>query len=573
MLFSADSCIRVWNQQTGSLIYTFDIGADKINDFAFTRDGRSLLIASVTSQSKTIQTIDLYKDNSPEISTGTHEVSAIFCSSDGSRFACGSTDGTILAYNTITHEKIFDFRVHRSRITSITFNPSSNDIIATDEVGKASFIKCVGGYKYVKKDGIKILPKWKSKFGSISEIDISPHQLILAIACKSGIYIYDLAKMKINQSQIGFGSAPTNHVRFSPTNKDILIVSNEENKIFIYDMSAMAILNDPIELQANITSINFRNDGNTLAVALENTSIITLDIRDSSIIHEFRTDNTLATNVVSFQPVEVTDQPKFKQTVLSDAPKITKPNLSKNESTKPSDSGRKFPSQGEKKMPSFSRLSQSKNLKSQPKQSNIRQNIQTKSDPQKTEKEDDKIDSDGFLLKYETTDSEKVPSSSTSPRVTSPKETKAASPVKSSSSPKTDFISPPSSPSKQKHEPEQKQNEKKSPIKNVSSPEPKPKLPQKLVAHSPPKPPQKSRLPESAPRVITQENISFDDDLDLSNVPQDMRETVKAICHYFDDKLELHKEEMHQHLNTIHLDLLCRLKELESKIDSIVSNK
>ena len=90
---------------------------------------------------------------------------------------------------------------------------------------------------------------------------------------------------------------------------------------------------------------------------------------------------------------------------------------------------------------------------------------------------------------------------------------------------------------------------------------------------SPPRPQLQPSLPANAPHIIHQEDESDDDDIDLSKVPAESREIVKVICNYMKEMNETTKEELHQHLNTIHLDLLCRIRELEDKINMLMQIK
>lgn len=570
MLISADSCVRVWNQQNASLAYTFDVGVSKINDISFTRDGRILLVGSDTDR---IQMIDLYKiENPPELivskdkSQHPIKVTAIGCSSDGQKIGVGASSGVINVFNANTHEKIYSNYVHRKQITSICFHPFKNSVIASDTNGKISFSNLDGGTP-------KMLPLWSSKTGQIYEFDSSPHKPLLAVACRTGIIFYDLEKMKKEATPVPkFTGYPT-HIRFSPSDPNILAFSSNINEVYFFNLSSNS-LSGPIVFEDNILSIDFRNDGVYLAISFAKTGITTIDVRDSSIQHKYCTENTNTTYVVKFQPVDINEDPKFKQTIVTEAPKITKPTIQPSKSNE----SRKFQAPNDKKKTNtFSRVSQPKNQKSQQKITKLNDKLDDL-DTKLDNKDDDSLEDieikqaidanfdfdineekdilpkkspqNQNLLPKPNADDHKD-SVQSKPRLPSPLNKNKDAPK----SPKRNAGSPkePTSP-KQKHTFSQKQqqtNDRSSPLR----------------------PPPQPSLPSNAPHIIQNDDESDDDDIDLSKVPVESREIVKVICNYMKEMNETTKEELHQHLNTIHLDLLCRIRELEDKINMLMQKK
>lgn len=576
MLISADSCVRVWNQQNTSLAYSFDVGVNKINDISFTRDGRILLIASDTDR---IQLIDMYKiENPPELivtkdkSQAPIHVTAIGCSSDGQKIGVGSSSGVINVFNTKTHEKIYSSYVHRKQISSICFHPFTNNVIASDSNGKISFSSLDGGTP-------KMLPHWTSKSGQIFEFDSSPHKPLLAVACRTGIIFYDLEKMNKETPPIPkFTGYPT-HIRFSPSDPNIIAFSSNINEVYFFNLSSKS-LRSPIVFDDNILSMDFRNDGIYLAVSFANTGIVTIDVRDSSIQHKYCTDNTSSSYVVKFQPVDINEDPKFKQTLVSEAPKITKPTI---QPSKSSDS-RKFPAPIEKKKNNtFSRVVQSKNPKNPKSQQKIAK-LNDKIDD--LNNDIDKSNSDNYNENEKQSDNIEIeektdllqkdslqrPSSSSSHKDIIQQKPTSISSQKGSAPSKPNLPSPSNKNIDEERSPTRKVGSPKEP----SSPKQKHNLQlqrqQQTNAHSsPPRPTPQPSIPTNAPQIIRQEDESDDeDDIDLSKVPVESREMIKVICNYIKDINETTKEELHQHLNTIHLDILCRIREIEDKLNILM---
>lgn len=592
MLISADSCVRVWNQQNTSLAYTFDVGVNKINDISFTRDGRILFVASDTDR---IQVIDLYKtENPPEIivskdkSKDSIKVTSIGCSTDGQKIGVGTSSGVINVFNTITHEKIFSNYVHRKPITSICFDPSAKYVIASDTKGKMSYSSLNGGPP-------KMLPHWTSKCGEIFEFDSSPHRPILAVASSEGIILYNLEKMiKESPNLPKFGGHPT-HIRFSPKDPNVIAFSTSINEVYFFNMSSKS-LSSPIVFEDNILSMDYQNRGVFLAISFAKTGIVTIDVSNSSIQHKYCTDNTNLTYIVKFQPVDINEDPKFKQTIVIDAPKITKPTI---QSSKSSDS-RKFPATNEKKKTNtFSRVVQAKNQKVQP---NKIAKIEDKSDDLDVKIESNKDDLDDDFEMKEAIDP-KFDFDINEKADILPKKTiqnpNLASNLKENLKQKTNQSSVQKGNTQQKQNlPEGQKNDiqlkpklpsplknnkdtPKSPKRNTGSPK-EPSSPkqkhnlsvqkqqQANAQSSPLRPPPQTSLPTNAPHIIHQDDESDDEEIDLSKVPAESREIVKAICYYMKEMNETTKEELHQHLNTIHLDLLCRIRELDDKVNMLM---
>lgn len=516
MLISGDSCLRVWNQQNSTLIYTFDIGVNQINDMSFTRDGRVLIVGS---DSDRIQMIDLYKsENPPELVVNKNKsqlpikVSAIGCSSDGSKLGIGTTSGVINVFNASNFELLFSSYVHKGEITSIGFHPSSNHVIASDTKGKISFSALKGGAP-------KMLPHWTSKLGDIFEFDISPHKLLLAVACKTGLLFYDLEKMvKLTGQLPQFSGHPTK-VKFSPTDPNLVAFSTSMNELFFLNTSNNS-LSEPVSFDNEVISIDFRNDGVYLAVGVNEVGLMTVDVRDLSTNHKFQCENGGQIKVVKFQPLDIDDLPKFKQTVIAETPKITKPNIQSklNESTKSA-----LNSEKKKTTTSFSRLPQ------QPKQ----QQQQIVSAVNKIGEMINDIDVDININLSDKKNMNEI-------------EIEEDVKVNQYEVQKNNQFDLPKG-----------ENSKKSPVtkQKVQSPvKPKPvitKSPQKL-----------QQVPEPQNSESSSEYDS-DFDLDLSKVPVENQEGIRIICNYTKHLHEIQKEEMHQHLNTIHLDLLCRINEIK----------
>ena len=548
MLFSGDSCIRVWNQ-SGSLLYTFDIGVSRINCATFSRDGRNLIIGS---ESNSLQLIDLYKDNPPEISTGSHKPSALSCSSDGSRFAYGTTDGCIVGFKTISGakwEKLYDYRVHKCQVNSIVFHPSLNWVIAGDESGKVSYINI---HESQLKKSARQLPKWTSKNGPVHEIDISPHQLMVGIVCKTGFYTYSLENMDIIESKIMLDDGIPTHIKFSPVDKSLVAISTTKNKVYFYSLNLDDnVVDDDIpsvEFKNEIVSISFKHDGKLLAVAVKNAGISIVDVKNLKIVNEFTSNNSnnrFVTNLVLYPPLDINESPKFKQTVVNEPPKITKP------------------TENTRKLSSFSRISKGHN----PPPPLQTPQVQEPQNAQNIQNEAEKLEISSSTIAESPRSNEKYSHAPRlSPRSSPKKETqlsKLASPKSSTKEDKKQQGDSPKSPNK-------KPTIKKDVIRAVGKKHDSSE--QKVITKSPPRPPNQTKVPTNAPRIITSENESSSEELelDLSKVPEEYKEVVKAFCRYVDYKNEENMEDMHQHLNTVHLDLLCRIREIHEMLSVIM---
>jgi hypothetical protein len=66
-------------------------------------------------------------------------------------------------------------------------------------------------------------------------------------------------------------------------------------------------------------------------------------------------------------------------------------------------------------------------------------------------------------------------------------------------------------------------------------------------------------------------DVDLLDSVDLTRLSPDNRELVRVIAMNIADTTEQLKEEFTQHINAVHLDLLCRIRQLTEKIERIKS--
>jgi WD40 repeat protein len=164
----ADRRIRLWNTNTGKIIYTFDGHQESVMAMQFMPNGKILisagidrtirfwdlerkqLLKTIAAHDHTIHALAISRDGQTivtgssdrtvqvrQLGTSTHDtlpghqdaVLAVAISPDGKTIASGSMDGTMTLWDATTKQSIASIQAHDSAVRSIVFQPTGQAVM------------------------------------------------------------------------------------------------------------------------------------------------------------------------------------------------------------------------------------------------------------------------------------------------------------------------------------------------------------------------------------------------------------------------------------------------------------
>ena len=520
MLCSVDTCVRLWRIPDSNPVLTLNFPIPQIRTATFSKDGRNLIVAG---NIPSIYVTNIYTGETKIVETNVKEVNAVAVSLDGTKFACGSSAGNVRVYDMDTLTLIGGHNAHRAPVTTIAFSPSGKAVLAGDTKGKistASFTKPA------------MLKGWTSEYGPVHCIANTSESSFCAIASGNKIRVYDFNRMKIHAT---FDCGEVSVIRFSPVNAALMVGISGTDLMYFNVKDKVQI--DAKETYADkVCGFDWQGiEGGTdmhLAIALKNGELFATRARELQ--HHMVLNDDPADQIVSlfFQPVEVAETPKFFP-----IPSATSTAAEKQE-PKPM-------------------LKQKHPVVKTPKQAPGEKKVQTRPKPEPS------VEPKPEVVR-ETPQEEKVNEI--------PKPELAEDPPVE--------VEKPKSPSPRRHKPQSPFDHQKKPASPKASPKQSPKASPKREpeTHATPKrtPPPQQKPPAKSPVTMAPKLISSESELDtsvdLSRLSPANREVVKVILASITDQTERVKEEFNEHINTVHLDLLCRLRQLSDAVETLKKN-
>ncbi|MGB3402033.1 MAG: serine/threonine-protein kinase [Microcoleaceae cyanobacterium] len=125
---SSDQTVKIWDRQSGFILYDFLDHDDIVYAVDWTPNGRILVSAS---KDKTVKVFDVETGTVLLTLTGhSDQVRSIVISSDGNTLVTGSYDDTIKIWNLITGELIHTLTGHSGDILSVDISPDNQLIVS-----------------------------------------------------------------------------------------------------------------------------------------------------------------------------------------------------------------------------------------------------------------------------------------------------------------------------------------------------------------------------------------------------------------------------------------------------------
>ncbi|NEO98395.1 MAG: hypothetical protein F6K58_06910 [Symploca sp. SIO2E9] len=312
---SNDGTVKLWNLQ-GKLLQTFNgHDNDVVNSISFSPDGK--LIASA-SNDDTVKVWDLQGKQLQTFEAYSNGVNSVSFSPDGKLIASASNDGTVKFWN-LQGELLKDFKL-KGQVTSVKFSPKfspSSQIIASasnDENNKDYVIKIwnlegkeletiKGHTSWITSlsfspDGKKIISASNDNTVQVTNLESAKIQTLKGhsnqvtsvsfspdghtIASASGDTTVKLWNLENKQpgtlkAQIVKGNSGNDlvtTVSFNPKKKRFVSV-NKENTVTVWETngSKLKAFDTQEDHATIINSVSFSPDGETIAIASEDTSM------------------------------------------------------------------------------------------------------------------------------------------------------------------------------------------------------------------------------------------------------------------------------------------------------------
>lgn len=291
MLAHSGSYVQLWTITNQASYYRFKNINNKVNSLTFTADGQKLCFGG---DSEFLNVIDLYTGQTLVLESASPSINIVRCNPISDLFVVGSKTGPITLINSKNQKSVF--RGHKFAITATTFTSNNRTLVSGDKHGSISVL---ADLKKPSK-----LPNWSSKNGPIFDINISKQTNLMAIACGEQLALYDLNETKVIKT-LDFGSC--RQIKFSPYTDSLIAIATQVGDLYFFDPNSNVIVNQ-ISFDNSITAMDFRFDGCTLALGVEDNGLNLIDIRKIQTeinCIELYSDTKEQINSIAFQPMEV----------------------------------------------------------------------------------------------------------------------------------------------------------------------------------------------------------------------------------------------------------------------------
>lgn len=571
MFASIDTVVRVWNAATLEVSTTYDPQI-KLKRVALSPDSKYIVAGGDSKDSPKATLINLSNGQQSEVvfvlkkKDKKMHVSAICFNNNGTLIGIGLSTGEILVYS-LSLEKKYSHTAHRAEVTQMAFTNDNKEVIAGDLNGKISIAN-------INQGKPAIIPGWSSTaFGSpIHTFQVSSDGKRLGVCCGNNVCIYNLSKRSIIECLPITTHDDNNYatsIAFYPEKSENIFVGTNRGQIKFINIPDKNDDDDKQKQQQTIAKNDFKTlfsetssriakigfiSIHQLCVYQENDKFFVLNLEtDDPSITEIEYPN----NILPFS----LDFPNFIQTV---------PNINSIRSISKRTSNIKKP------QTKITPRKERKEEKKKPEVISSQINIHDSSDDEPIEyppttqitapKQKTGFNAPNDILENKTDDSDYQISKLLESRKrinTTNDDSGMSSSINSKASLK-----------------------KETPPKNVDVPSmPTPqqdvqKIPQPVAQHiQQPAPPQFNhkttppRMKPMPPKIIQDTPDRVAQHTNLNGLSSENRELVMILSDMMDEKLDSMSENFQHQMNTIHLDLLCRIKQLTDRIEGLASKK
>lgn len=273
---SLDNTAKIWNTETGNLLFTLPTHKDNIRTVEWSPDG---LKVTTASDDKTARIYDAAKGKLQfELNGHTGEVHSAVWSPDGLKVATASADKTAKIWDARNGTLLYSLQVHTKDVISITWSPDGSKVATASadnnamiwDATKGDLTAVLEGHTKAvnaviwSPDGSKVatigadstLVIWKSTIGFplftlkghknvINDVSWSPDGSMIATASSDKTArIWDVSQGKLLYTLVGHSGA-VNTVEWSPDGSKI-VTGSDDNTIKIWNLKSLSIVQEAI---------------------------------------------------------------------------------------------------------------------------------------------------------------------------------------------------------------------------------------------------------------------------------------------------------------------------------------
>ncbi len=257
---SADNTAKVWNSETGELIYTLSGHNGEVSAVAYSEDGSEIITGSQDSVARLWRT----GTGTEPITLSGHNgtLNTISYNNSGTQIATGSDDNSVIVWNPENGAILHKLTRHDGKVNAVTFDPTDQYIATASEDQIVRLFD-------VQSEEIITVFRHESP---VRTLTFSPTGDVLISGGNDGLLkIWDTATQS-NLETISI-DGPIRDLAYHPTEAVIAVAS--DTAVFIWDLVDLE-LQQVIPLENGIlTQIAFNHAGNMLATA-QNSGIVTL---------------------------------------------------------------------------------------------------------------------------------------------------------------------------------------------------------------------------------------------------------------------------------------------------------
>ena len=285
---SHDYTLRLWDTETGLLIHQLEGHTSSVTDIAFSRDGKQILSGS---DDNTLRLWDTETGLLIHQLEGHTLVTDIAFSRDGKQILSGSPDNTLRLWDTETGQTLHTLEGHTYEVTDIAFSRDGKQILSGSADSTVRLWRTETGIPLHTLEG---------HTNAVYDIAFSRDgKQILSGSADSTVRLWDTETGLLIRTLEGHTSFVTD-IAFSPDGKQILSGSSD-NTLRLWDTESGQLLHTLEGHKTNFSDIALSPDGKQILSGIDDKTLRLWDTETGLLIHTLEGHKSWVT-AIAFSP-------------------------------------------------------------------------------------------------------------------------------------------------------------------------------------------------------------------------------------------------------------------------------